>query len=76
VESESESETKPIIVQKIINTTRRAEPLIRIVKSFNKIIPITRKVDPEWVENYRAQETERYRNPLKAWEFFLFDGSR
>lgn len=76
LESESESETKSLITQRIINTARRAEPLMKIVKNFSKVAPVARKIDHEWVENYRTQETERYRNPLKAWEFFLSDGSR
>jgi len=31
---------------------------------------------PEWVENYRAQERERYRNPTKPWLYNLSDGQK
>ena len=54
LESESESETKSVVTQRIINTARRAEPLMKIVKNFSKAAPIARKIDHEWVENYRT----------------------
>jgi hypothetical protein len=29
----------------------------------------------DWIENYRRQETERYKNPTQAWSFQLEDGT-
>lgn len=34
------------------------------------------KSTPEWVERYREQERERYRNPTKSWMYELVDGQK
>lgn len=62
------------VTERVINTARRAEPTTKILKTSKHVVTL-RKVNPEWLENYRNQESERYRHPLKPWEYILADQS-
>lgn len=43
---------KTILAERVINTARRAEANIKNLKQTKNVIS-ARKVDPEWIENYR-----------------------
>ena len=73
-EEVSHFEEHPITAERVINTPRRAEPSTKIIKVMKSSITL-RKVNPQWLESYRNQEAERYRHPLKPWEFTLADKS-
>lgn len=79
-ESEEESEHQSHISSKsksnkVINTTRKSDSSIRISKPQKNVVTVN-KSSPEWVKKFRAQEAERYRYPLKPWEYILIDGSK
>lgn len=61
--------------EKVINTTRKSDISVRTNKTQKNVVTLS-KSSPEWIANYRAQEAERYRHPLKPWEYILSDGSK
>lgn len=62
--------------EKVINTTRKTDISMRSISKTQKNVVTLSKSSPEWIANYRAQEAERYRHPLKPWEYILSDGSK
>ena len=72
--SENEGKVK-VITERIINTTRRADSVVIKMPRTQKNVVTVKKSSPQWVANFRAQESERYKHPLKAWEYTLQDGS-
>ena len=61
--------------QRVINTTRRVDSTSKTIKTQKNVLTL-KKSSPEWLANYRAQEAERYRHPLKPWEYTLSDNTR
>ena len=72
--SENEGKIK-VITERIINTTRRADSVVIKMPRTQKNVVTVKKSSPQWVANFRAQESERYKHPLKPWEYTLQDGS-